>query len=304
MVLLLTCFFDEKRKEFNLFPFYYPSCFALGLLYQNKKHDIDEAVKWYKRSVDICYEESGEIDKYSMDELKKLGINYTPGAKGHSFVSSSSSNAFEDFGYGPVNVARPKQKSSSQFDLKRDERMVNNYIAQSNSHTATVYLNKLFENGQYPEDADELFGYACLVQELLVQLGKESAQAVGSMDIMSSMTITIDQQSANNMLVSLLFLAANKGHRGAYQLLQLKVGMQSGGGVNLPSQNAGNSRSVVGRKTCSFCHGRSWIAGSKTPTYGNGGTHWCSECHREVGASHSHDRCPSCVGRGTVPSIN
>lgn len=111
--------------------------------------------------------------------------------------------------------------------------MVNNYIAQSNSHAATVYLNKLFENGQYPEDADELFGYACLVQELLVQLGKESAQAVGSMDIMSSMTITIDQQSANNMLVSLLFLAANKGHRGAYQLLQLKVGMQSGGGVNL-----------------------------------------------------------------------
>lgn len=196
------------------------------------------------------------------------------------------------------------QNSSSHFDLKRDERVVENYIVQSNSHAAATYLKKLFENDQYPEDADVMFGYACLIQKLLVQIGNEGAQAVASMDLMSSMTITIDQQNMNNLHIALLFLAANKGHRGAYQLLQLKVAMQGGGGANFQPSNSGSSGSVVGSKTCSLCNGRGWIAGSKTVTYGSGGTYWCSECLRNVGASHSHDRCPSCGGRGTVPTIN
>lgn len=238
-----------------------------------------------------------------MEELKKLGIDYTPGAKGISYASSSASNSSDNFGFEPINVARPNQNGSSHFDLKRDERVVENYIAQSNSHAAATYLKKLFENDQYPEDADEMFGYACLIQKLLVQIGNEGAQAVASMDLMSSMTITIDQQNMNNLHIALLFLAANKGHRGAYQLLQLKAAMQGGGGVNFQPSNSGGSGSVVGRKTCSLCHGRGWIAGSKTATYGNGGTYWCSECQSNVGASHSHDRCPSCGGRGTVPTI-
>ena len=282
---------------------HYPACYALGLLYQNQKRDIEKAVRWYKKSVDICYEKYGEIDKYSMEELKKLGIDYTPGAKGISYASSSASNSSDNFGFEPINVARPNQNGSSHFDLKRDERVVENYIAQSNSHAAATYLKKLFENDQYPEDADEMFGYACLIQKLLVQIGNEGAQAVASMDLMSSMTITIDQQNMNNLHIALLFLAANKGHRGAYQLLQLKAAMQGGGGANFQPSNSGSSGSVVGSKTCSLCHGRGWIAGSKTATYGNGGTYWCSECQSNVGASHSHDRCPSCGGRGTVPTI-
>ena len=119
-----------------------------------------------------------------------------------------------------------------------------------------------------------------------------------------SMTTTIDQQSANNMQVALLFLAASKGHQGASRMLQLKAAMQSGGGVHVQPSPPSDSRSVVGEKTCSFCHGKGWIAGSKTPTYGNTGTYWCEECHCEVNASHSHDRCPSCNGTGTIPTIN
>ncbi len=53
-------------------------------------------------------------------------------------------------------------------------------------------------------------------------------------------------------------------------------------------------------KVCSLCRGQGWIAGSKTPVYGTSGSYWCEECGREVYASHSHDRCPSCGGSGST----
>ena len=76
--------------------------------------------------------------------------------------------------------------------------------------------------------------------------------------------------------------------------------MNSNNGFNGNSNNGG---SCVGTKTCTLCHGKGWVAGNKTPTYGNGGSYYCAECGREVPASHSHDRCPSCGGKGTVPTI-
>lgn len=69
------------------------------------------------------------------------------------------------------------------------------------------------------------------------------------------------------------------------------------------NSTSGNPGSAVGSKQCSLCHGKGYIAGTSTPTYGNGGSYYCNECNREVPASHSHDRCPSCGGKGTVPAI-
>lgn len=57
-------------------------------------------------------------------------------------------------------------------------------------------------------------------------------------------------------------------------------------------------------ETCSYCNGKGWIVGSSTPTYGNTGTKWCSECQMRVPRSHSHDECPSCRGRGTIKKVN
>lgn len=50
--------------------------------------------------------------------------------------------------------------------------------------------------------------------------------------------------------------------------------------------------------TCTLCHGKGWIAGTSTPVYSANKSYYCTECGREVPASHSHDRCPSCGGRG------
>lgn len=77
-----------------------------------------------------------------------------------------------------------------------------------------------------------------------------------------------------------------------------------GGGYSSPAPSVGGgSQSVVTTSTCSLCKGKGWIQGFKTPTYGNTTRQWCDECRMEVSSSHSHDRCPSCGGKGTIQHI-
>jgi hypothetical protein len=70
-----------------------------------------------------------------------------------------------------------------------------------------------------------------------------------------------------------------------------------------PTPNNSSAKSATYEETCSMCNGKGWIPGSKTPTYGNTSTHWCSECNRNVSGSHSHDLCPSCGGKKTRTRI-
>lgn len=261
-----------------------------------------QTIAYYKKQADIYYDKFRIIDSITIAKLKELGINYDPTNGSCSYISTDADTYSNKYDFSSNNIAEPK--SHSQFDLDRDTKIVNSYIAQGDSHAATKYLHKLFENDQYPEDANELFGYACLVENLTMQIQKRSVQSSSIMDIMSSFDTFTDQQTADKMLTTLLFLAANKGHRGAYQLLQLKTAMHSGESANLPQSNPGrSSNSIVGKKTCSFCHGKGWIEGSHTPTYGNTGTYWCGTCGSEVPHSHSHNKCPSCNGTGYVPTI-
>jgi hypothetical protein len=79
------------------------------------------------------------------------------------------------------------------------------------------------------------------------------------------------------------------------------MAMQTGGSIGGSTSSYGGDAVTGGVKTkgtCSMCGGKGWIAGNKAPTYGITGTHWCSECGRDVTGSHSHDQCPSCGGTG------
>lgn len=74
----------------------------------------------------------------------------------------------------------------------------------------------------------------------------------------------------------------------------------NGSGNTYSDDSDGGNNITTSAKRCSLCKGKGWIAGSSTPTYGNTNSHWCEECGREVNASHSHDQCPSCSGKGYV----
>lgn len=65
------------------------------------------------------------------------------------------------------------------------------------------------------------------------------------------------------------------------------------------SFGGGDSQYSPKKSDCSYCGGKGWVPGCKTPNYG-GGSYWCDECDAKVPASHSHDQCPSCRGFGYI----
>ena len=87
------------------------------------------------------------------------------------------------------------------------------------------------------------------------------------------------------------------------EMTRLANGMNNSRANNTYMQNDPYSSSSVQSVKCSLCNGRGWIPGSSTPTYGNFGEHYCYECGKTVSNSHSHDRCPSCNGKGTTTHI-
>ena len=62
-------------------------------------------------------------------------------------------------------------------------------------------------------------------------------------------------------------------------------------------------KDVTHEITCTTCKGRGWVAGFKTTTYGNMKSRICPDCG-EVSASHSHDICPTCGGKGKERRLN
>lgn len=70
-------------------------------------------------------------------------------------------------------------------------------------------------------------------------------------------------------------------------------------GSNMSNQS-GLTSGGTERVECSNCHGKGTVAGTSTTSFSSSSTYYCNECHREVPSSHSHDRCPSCMGKGYV----
>jgi len=67
-------------------------------------------------------------------------------------------------------------------------------------------------------------------------------------------------------------------------------------GYNAPAYGSSSSTSQTQRQ-CTLCNGKGWIVGNSTPVY-DMGEMYCGECGGYYPNSHSHNRCPSCQGRG------
>lgn len=66
--------------------------FKLGLFYQYRQDNKEEAIYWFKKDADINYEQTGKEDCVSLKCLRELGVYYHPSAKYSSETSSSSSS--------------------------------------------------------------------------------------------------------------------------------------------------------------------------------------------------------------------
>ncbi len=69
------------------------------------------------------------------------------------------------------------------------------------------------------------------------------------------------------------------------------------------SNQSTHSSGGTERVECSNCHGKGTVAGTSTASFSSSSSYYCDECHRTVPSSHSHDRCPSCMGKGYVIRI-
>lgn len=270
---------------------------AMDLMLSNRVKELDKQIELLNVQLKTLIAQRNaaqkELDKYDKT-MEEAAVNAPNFLVNSPIISKSSASVT------PRKDSQSPTNKKSANDLDSDKRTIKNYINQGNSSKAYDYLkNKLDKN--YPSDPYEQFGYAALLQDIIIGLTNDGTKAVYSMDFATSLSITCYLSGADQMQIELLAKAAANGHTGATQMLQLKSAMYGGGSgnMNVPyNSNSGSSSSPSTQKTCTLCNGKGWIAGSKTPTYGNSGTHWCSECARNVNASHSHDRCPSCSGRG------
>ena len=187
---------------------------------------------------------------------------------------------------------------ADEYDFISDKNKVRSMLSNGDNVAAYEYIRQRLED-DYPENAAMEYRYYTLVNEISLEIGNEYMQVImTSIDMSRAMYLVSYQQASIQLSNYLLNSAASKGNQDALRRLQANAivsgfGNQYGGGSTsgyTPSRQ---------NETCSLCKGHGWIPGSSTPTYGNPGTTVCPDCG-VVNLSHSHDRCPACMGKGYI----
>ena len=170
--------------------------------------------------------------------------------------------------------------------------------------TAYDFIVEMTE--KYPVKGGELlYNYSTLFMNLANSMTIAATSATTMGNFAGGFTLSA---KANNAMISYhayLQTSASLGYRPAIAMIKYlaSIGQYSGPMYDYQDSDDGGQGSMVRRTTCGLCHGKGWIPGSKTPTYGNMGEYYCEECDRMVSYSHSHDRCPRCGGKGYYNDI-
>lgn len=190
------------------------------------------------------------------------------------------------------------EKTANIDPIKKNAEL---YLRLNQTKNAYSSIEKYYRNNKSRISSDDLVTLALVVKNIQNIAQIEGMSAGMTMNFNKVMECTTVSTSANTLYKEMLIYAALQGNKTAELYISQEAALAN---AYRAMQNNNNynfgQNSRTGRKTCSLCKGKGWISGSKTPTYGNLGTHWCKECEREVPNSHSHDRCPSCAGKGYI----
>ncbi len=201
-----------------------------------------------------------------------------------------------------VSISSFGQSELSSY--RRAETLVNRAMrteAVDDFNEACNYINNIMKNDR-PEDGEILYDYAVLCNKLLPVM-KAKALGMTSLTDLNGVffSATATTLQLNRDYFALYSSAA--GYAPANQLCAILAAEYGGNGAtyNGGANNNSGNRIRTGGKTCSYCNGKGWVAGSKGVWYPGSSGYYCSECGRDVNPNHSHDRCPSCNGRGVTP---
>lgn len=279
--------------------------FVRELALKQRLQSIDKQIEQQTDTLAImALQAQREAAQKELNEIEALSQADTIARRAPDFTQTPPDENTASINKETKDIARESTESdnSGDFDYEHDARLIRHYIKQKNSLAAANHLKEAV-NPEMPTDASLLFDYSVLAQEVFNGLTNEGYTAAFSMDLGAAFQLQMASNEIDLLHTALLVLATAKGEQRAAQILQLKTAMRGNNTVNTPQSGTNENQtpqSIIKQETCSLCHGKGWIAGSKSPTYGNTGTHWCQECGQNVLWSHSHDLCPSCRGKGTI----
>ncbi len=138
-----------KKSALNGFG---PACFSLGSYYSDINKD--EAVAWFKKAVDVEYNESGEKDSLSIEKLRGLGVEYHPktapkkdSASGSVRASSVSDKASKGNDTFPLEISRKyKIIKTILGEESRDFPNDNGYVVYENNE---IFVDLGFATKRY-----------------------------------------------------------------------------------------------------------------------------------------------------------
>lgn len=183
-------------------------------------------------------------------------------------------------------------------DFTIDREMIHDMLLEGENVVAYMYIQERLKE-EYPQNAEIEYGYYTLVRDISLGIGNEYIKVITTtIDISRAMMLVSYQNASRQLADYLLNSSASKGNPNALEDIRARTVRPGAmtGQYSVPGYS-GNSRAETHKTICSLCHGKGWIAGSSTPTYGVSGTRNCPDCGL-VNMSHSHDRCPACMGNG------
>lgn len=273
--------------------------FDLGIIYQFKKKNRNEAIRWYKKYADYWYDKYGKASEAALESLRKLGVDYTPSAERSSYASTSSSGSSNRSSSSSGSSSSGKLLARGTYTISSQGRSQNTgqYTGVAGpDRTVTVeFYDDYIEVGGVRYDYKKTTSSGWKVYEGSGTFGGSYEYYVDSnynmRQYMTSsfgwVTDTFEYTMAKGN-VEIPKAYSNSGSYGSY------------GSGTTSGYSSGTSNSSS-RHTCSLCHGSGTIVReSSVATYGNDSRVKCGTCGKYYWRSsgHSHITCTQCHGKG------
>jgi hypothetical protein len=247
----------------------------------------DNTMQMYNQQMQQMQELTESLEKQRAERLERLEVEssyvYKDKATGkYGGVFFFNDNVGINNGSNPIKVAMVYRKAGDSNSSLKPQNVTSNCVFWGNAIIVSPVLTR-------PSDSSADYGF------VIVLFGKKSSvfklfseKLMSAEELKEEETDYIQNYDRYVQLCQLVYNATMQQ-------------MQNGSAGNSFTPSFPNSSTQGGsssrQETCSYCLGKGWVVGGKTPCY-TSGNRYCDECRQTVSCSHSHDRCPSCGGTG------
>lgn len=273
--------------------------FELGIIYQFKKKNRNEAIRWYKKYADYTLAKRGKASEPALESLRKLGVDYTPGTGSSSYASTSSSGSSNRSSSSSGSSSSGKLLARGTYTISSQGRST--YSGQYTGVAGPDRTVTVEFYGDYIEVDGIRYDYKKTTSNGW-KIYAGSGVFGGSYEYYVDSNYNMrhyDNSSVGGWPASFEYTMA-KGNVEIPKAYSNSGSYGSYGSGTTSGYSSGTSNSSS-RHTCSLCHGSGTIVReSSVATYGNDSRVKCGTCGKYYWRSsgHSHITCTQCHGKG------